>query len=408
MTKKDKGNNKGLKRPASAAKAKAKNQAKAKLSPKKTKGKPKDKVEKKDKEEKKDKDSNKGMKRPASSSKPSGLRQQLDKLGEGIEEKEKEEGEQPEEEQPEEDQEVDPDQPSEKRNRLKSGKFRRMLKAGTVPDQIKQVWNNCGTRSQETQLLNRLFKKDVGSGQWVMKAESPEFQSFLKTSDKNYGTEAQKTYPRAIMLHHFFHGDQGAFDSALRDGDIYELQNAGKISYAFDCAEQGRTKSKDNAMTLSRGQIKVTSKEHEQLEDVLEKYDFSVIGCSSIGSGSGPHEKESLPLAVKDAERNVKWSLIEKHLVEAKAAQDRLLKDSQKILPAIQKSRDVELVGKFKDMHGQLQQGCSKVSEALLWKDLLTCCCKISKNNLTTFPHMVFARNFKESVGLQKVKWIDG
>ena len=372
--KKDKDSNKGLKRPASAAKAKAKSKAKAKTSPKK-----KGKGAVKEKEEKNEKDSTKGLKRPASSSKQPSFRQQLDKLGEGIEEKEKEEGEQPEEEEQEQDQEsqeVDPDEPEvERRDRLKSGKFRRMLKAGKVPDQIKQVWDNCGSRSQQTQLLNQLFKKDAKSGQWVMKAESPEFQSFLKTSDKSYGTEAQKTDPRAIMLHHFFHGDQVAFDSALKDGDIYEVQNAGKITYAFDTAEQGRTKSKDNAMTLNRGQIQVSSKEHEQLEDVLEKYDFSVIGNSSIGSGS--HQQEKQPLAVKDVERNVKWSLIEKHLVEAKAAQDRLMRDSQKILPAVQKSRDVELVGKFKDMHGQLQQSNQKVSEALLWKDPLTCCCKI-------------------------------
>eukprot|EP00435_Cladocopium_sp_Y103_P002889 s7949_g1.t1 len=52
-----------------------------------------------------------------------------------------------------------------------------------------------------------------------MQADNPSFRSWLKTSD---GKDVQTTFPHAIMLHHYFHGDADAFNQALASGDITE------------------------------------------------------------------------------------------------------------------------------------------------------------------------------------------
>ena len=51
-----------------------------------------------------------------------------------------------------------------------------------------------------------------------MQADNPSFRSWLKTSDKSFGKDAQASFPRAIMLHHYFHGDADAFNQALASG----------------------------------------------------------------------------------------------------------------------------------------------------------------------------------------------
>ena len=76
-------------------------------------------------------------------------------------------------------------------------------------------------------------------------AGNPSFRSWLKTSDKSFGKDAQASFPRAIMLHHYFHGDADAFNQALASGDITEVNQGGKVMYSFDTYESGRAKNSD-------------------------------------------------------------------------------------------------------------------------------------------------------------------
>ena len=83
------------------------------------------------------------LKRPAS--KGLSMKEQLKQLQSGVPHAEKdedkpEEGEEKEEEIKEEDQAVEPDE-SEKRSKGAGGKFNRLLKAGKVPQQIKEIWH---------------------------------------------------------------------------------------------------------------------------------------------------------------------------------------------------------------------------------------------------------------------------
>jgi hypothetical protein len=58
-----------------------------------------------------------------------------------------------------------------------------------------------------------------------------------ETSDKSFGKDAQTSFPRAIMLHHYFHGDADAFNQALASGDITGVNQGGKVMYRFDTYE---------------------------------------------------------------------------------------------------------------------------------------------------------------------------
>ena len=156
------------------------------------------------------------MKKPAAKngSKSSSMKDQLDKLGQGIAEEKQQMEEGEEEEQKEEDEEVEAEA---KRDRLKSGKFGTLLKSGKVPDNIKKVWEACENRKKKTQLLNRRFVKNEKNGQWEMKTQNPEFLSFLRSTDQTYGQAASRTFPKADYVAQLLHA-QRAMQQALQDG----------------------------------------------------------------------------------------------------------------------------------------------------------------------------------------------
>eukprot|EP00435_Cladocopium_sp_Y103_P004224 s4228_g1.t1 len=96
-------------------------------------------------------------------------------------------------------------------------------------------------------------------GCWEMQADNPSFRSWLKTSDKGYGKDAQTTFPHAIMLHHSFHCDADAFNQALASGDIAEVNQGGKAMYSFDTYESGRAKESEQRV-------------EKYLNDICESY----------------------------------------------------------------------------------------------------------------------------------------
>jgi hypothetical protein len=83
---------------------------------------------------------------------------------EAKEEVEKVEGEEEkgeEEEVREQDECVDPDGNNEKRSKGSGGKFNRLLKAGKVPAQIKEIWKNSETTEEKTMLVDCLLQEEL-------------------------------------------------------------------------------------------------------------------------------------------------------------------------------------------------------------------------------------------------------
>ena len=204
----------------------------------------------------------------------------------------------------------------------------------------------------------------------MMKAESPEFLAFLRNNEVSYSGSASQSYPKSIMLHTYYNSNEQAMQQALRDGDICETVGpGGKTWYSFDSMQEGHKRSTESAMELHRGKTKLKQEEFKALEETMEHFDWKQFGSpmrSNASSGSGARQ----PLAIADAPKLIKWESIESHLVEAKAAQDRLMKDIQKCLPGVQKGKgqDETLVVKFREIHGTTQSSSQKISDALMWK----------------------------------------
>ena len=274
-----------------------------------------------------------------------------------------EEGE--EEEVKEKDQEFDPEQDQEKRSKGAGGKFNRLWRAGKVPQQIKEIWQNCETREEKTMLVNRLFKKNPKTGCWEMQADNPTFKSWLKTSDRTFGKDAQHSYPRAIMLHHYFRGDEDAFLQALATGDITEINKGGRLMYSFECYESGRVKEKDQGMDLDRGTQKLSAEEHDAVTNVLCNFDWTKFGQEA----QPPPKASSKAMALTNGPQVVLWKNVEPFLTQAKAAHDRVLGSLNKMFAAVGHAKDKDLTLKFKTALTTLQQNSQEISNALMFQD---------------------------------------
>ncbi|CAK9115323.1 unnamed protein product [Durusdinium trenchii] len=222
-----------------------------------------------------------------------------------------EEGE--EEEGFEDDPETDPEGTS-KRNKYVGLKFSTMRKQGRIPDQILRVVDSEPTRAGKTSLLSKLFKKDK-HGNWSMQTNDPAFEMKTTANDTKFGVDQNNSFPRSIMLHHWYGGNEPAFLQALDDGEIFVEQQEG-------------------VKGLEDGSSKKT-----QL---------------ALASGS----KDDVALS---------FDKIVSTLQEAKQAQEKLLKDVSKVLPTLQKFPDLRT--EYKEACGTLQGNASKLANILTWQE---------------------------------------
>ena len=219
--------------------------SKGKPKPKaKAKGSAKDKKEKKQKgkKEKKNKkeDTPAPFKRPAAKG---GTRDQVSKLQSGVpeakEEVEKVEGEEEKEEEEvrEQDECVDPDGHNEKRSKGAGGSSTGCSKQEKFQHRSRRSAKNMKPRKKKPCWWTAGYKKNSKTGCWEMRRQSQLQKLAEETSDKSFGKDAQTSFPRAIMLHHYFHGDADAFNQALASGDITGVNQGGKVMYRFDTYE---------------------------------------------------------------------------------------------------------------------------------------------------------------------------
>lgn len=137
----------------------------------------------------------------------------------------------------EQDECVDPDGHNEKRSKGAGGSSTGCSKQEKFQHRSRRSGKNLKPRKKKPCRWTACYKKNSKTGCWEMQADNPSFRSWLKTSDKSFGKDAQASFPRAIMLHHYFHGDADAFNQALASGDITGVNQGGKVMYRFDTYE---------------------------------------------------------------------------------------------------------------------------------------------------------------------------
>ena len=110
-----------------------------------------------------------------------------------------------EEEQKEEDPVEDAEQEarSEARDYAKARNLARFLQQGSLPDDVKKMYDEAGKKSTSrlfgTKLINALFQKST-TGEWVLATDTPTFQAFLDNQDMKLGSCELAGVPASVML----------------------------------------------------------------------------------------------------------------------------------------------------------------------------------------------------------------
>eukprot|EP00435_Cladocopium_sp_Y103_P048604 s2974_g14.t1 len=138
------------------------------------------------------------------------------------------------------DESVDPDGRNEKRSKDAGGKFKKLLKAGKLPAQIKEIWEN--VKPEERRKTPR---QAAGKCRQTIPASE---------AGRRLLTKAMAKMPRplshAIMLHHYFHGDADAFNQALASGDITEVNQGGKACQTLHADALRKSYGRQRALNL--------------------------------------------------------------------------------------------------------------------------------------------------------------
>ena len=368
-----------LKRPAGKAKAKAKSAAKAKGQPKqKAKAVKKKLKEKKsrDKDKDKDKDKNKDKEtgeKPKPKAKAKSLKEMTEqwKTVDTTEAKDTQEVE--EEEMAEDDEEEEEEK--ELRDYHKARKWARMMKSNSIPEDLKAMYENGGKSAEQprlwqTKFINAIFTK-TARGEYLLSPGNPSFTSFRENTESKTSTKGSTGVPYSIMLWTYFHGREDALADAEKRGDIWCADDM----WFFRTQNVSRSKTAAHTMKLSGGEKELTLDQFQDLSSFLGSRPWAKFGSSeelaqtSTASSSAVTGSKELK-AICDKPVLVTFASMEETLKEAKGAQERLLRDSQRLASKIAGKGDGDMVTSLKTTIAQLSKNESSLNEALLWKEI--------------------------------------
>eukprot|EP00435_Cladocopium_sp_Y103_P012619 s1297_g3.t1 len=312
------------------------------------------------------------------------------KLSLGNDDKSGEEGE--EEEIKEDDEIVEPgqDKRGEKRSYNKARKFQRMLKQGLIPDEIAAMYNDAHVKQKQqrlfrTELVNRLFQK-TKAGEWVLCHDSPEFLSWKKNSDQSWASQSTEGVPYSVMLWGTFHGSKEGFDAATAAGDIFESNGM----WHHQKVQAGRTKTTEDIMQLQSGKVKLDTDQFAAFSSFLSSRDWSKYGQQmdlednsqkkmqlqrgksqlALEYDQSFHKQPSAePSASASAPSKVvklPWKSLEKHVIEAKSANERLQRDCNRLVVKV-RGAGGELEEEMQGVVEKLQDNLHQLSQCQMW-----------------------------------------
>ena len=296
---------------------------------------------------------------------------------------------------------MDPENASEKRHYAKARKFGRMMKKGLIPDEILTVYRDASSQQKQprlfrTELVNRLFKK-TKAGEYVLCHDSPEFQSWKRSTDQAWATQKTEGVAYSIMLWNTFHGPEKGFQDAAARGDIFEqdgLWHHTKVS-----AGRTRTKASTDTQHLSSGSVKLDTEsfaafhqflgsrnwakywQNMDLEDqkkpslvrgksqlCLENgFTFLPPYSSAASAAAAPSAAPSTPKAAKPPKLTCKS--LEKHVLEAKGANERLQRDCSRLVAKV-RGTDPLLENDVKKVMEKLQENLYVLGQCQMWTEV--------------------------------------
>ena len=272
----------------------------------------------------------------------------------------------------------------------KARKYSRMLAQGTIPEDIKKLFDEGSQdgkpkRLFRTELINRMFK--VGKdGQYVLATDTPEFKSWRRNVDTKFATAESVGVPYSIMLWQVFQGNEQAMLQAERKGDIYESQGM----FHHRKVSAGRTKTSADELEVSGGTVALKVDEFSEMNKWLGTRDWSKFGNSMLPAAEQDqvgNTSKAQQLCLQDVQppgtfnpggpsssarpRTVKlpWEKVLPTVSEAKGANERLQRDCSRMVSKV-RGGDPELVTKIKETMAQLTENLGRLSDCQMWEEV--------------------------------------
>ena len=342
-----------------------------------------------------------------------------------------EEGE--EEAEREDDEIVEPE--VEKRCYGKARKFARMVKKGLIPEEIVAMYNDAGAKHKQprlfrTELVNRLFKKTQG-GDYVLCHDSPEFASWKSNTDQSWATQKTEGVAYSIMLWNTFHGSVEGFQDAQARGDIYQCNNM----WFFNKVSAGRTKASTDSMQLQSGKVSLDTETYASFNSFLSSRNWAKYGqdmdlqdqkpgtlvrqksqlalgdasclqvqpAKELYSAASTSAAPVLPKAAKPVPK-LTWKSLEKHVLEAKGANERLQRDCSRLVLKV-RGNDTNLENEVKAVMDKLQENLTALSQCQMWNEVPDSNGN-EKHAVETFFQQVASRTEEINEGMEKVKGV--
>ena len=111
------------------------------------------------------------------------------------------------------------------RDKGKAEKFSKMLRAGTLPPHIANMWEiqaksaEIGERAFKTKLVNSLFKRQA-DGTLKVDTDQHFFEEYRSIYETHLAKDKRKSLPRGIMLATHFGGNERLMQSSLDKGEL--------------------------------------------------------------------------------------------------------------------------------------------------------------------------------------------
>jgi hypothetical protein len=194
---------------------------------------------------------------------------------------------------------------AEKRDRCKKQKFDALMKAGKLPTNIIQQYEegmktNSQKRNFKTQFVNTLFERDA-KGKLVMTPNAPMFQAWKETSTRLNFHDKQTGLPKRVFMGKYFANSEQALNDAIAAEEVQVMKYDGQEWFVFRTLKLDQIQGKLHEQKLLQSEKGLDKNGCKQMMEAFDSvnFDFSkyVINKPSITSSSS----SSNQLAIADA-----------------------------------------------------------------------------------------------------------
>ena len=236
---------------------------------------------------------------------------------------------------------------SEKLDRSKANKFKKMAAEGQLPEWLLEEYKkilkrSTGKRDALRYLINTAL--DNQQGRLVLNTTKPEFMLLQKSWKESTSAEVEKSLPRRLLQGKFRLSDE-SFEQALAEGDIVEVETkTGKIQYAWASSshttrqgklqEQGFTKKAEGSV-----------KDGQAMSLQLNFKKIGLFQAKGDSSGSRGPETQAIEDQKEAPLSKTQWREAKTQLKDAIEAFDKLLRDATKKLQELQEGKSDPVYG---------------------------------------------------------------